>query len=169
MTLKKVNFDLTPFVESAVASLIDEGKAFSAFKVTLELRKMLPTFDIRHDDVKALSHEVIDATGQCSQSDTGHFIEYTPVKVPAAPISMFTTLGSSTPGLSAAVTSSFILDLAYLANKEILIIDMATGVYAYTGIDMDLYEKFYNSSSKGQFYNSQIKGHFKSCPVKIFK
>lgn len=169
MNFKKVVFDLTPFVESALESIIGESKPFSAYKVTLELRKMLPTFDIQHEVVKSLVHEIVDAWGSCSVNNIGSFIEYTPIPTSVTASSMFTQLTSNTPGLSAAVDSSFILDLAYLPQKEILIIDMKSGIYAYKDVDINLYEDFYASTSKGQFYNLEIKGVFKACPINNFK
>ena len=68
-------------------------------------------------------------------------------------------------GVSAEVESSFVRSLAYLEDKDIVIVSLENGVYAYNDVPYEVYQEFLNSNSQGKFYNSFIKNTFSSCKI----
>jgi len=58
------------------------------------------------------------------------------------------------------VNSSFVRGVWYLAEEEQMILLLSSTYYAFCGVDIDTFESFLGSRSKGRFFNSYIKNQF---------
>ena len=143
----KVNFDLSPVIESIVDSIpgdIDTSIVYSL------VAQMFPKHAIVYEDFEKLLSKVLNSSnfkGKYTQYINGNWCKI--------------NLGT-TKGVSVNEESSFVGDYCYFASKEILFIELSNKLYMYENVSIDTYTDFVDASSKGKFYNREIKGQYKS-------
>ena len=77
---------------------------------------------------------------------------------------------NSTGWIECIYESSNILMSTYLPKKNVLYISFVRGgVYSYTNISNEIYEKFESSDSQGKFFINEIKNNEKHPYAKEFK
>lgn len=61
------------------------------------------------------------------------------------------------------ISSTMASAVGYDQQRKILQIEFNSGsVYQYTDVEMETWERFLASNSKGKFFNKEIKGHYAS-------
>ena len=147
MTKKRVNFDLTPFVDSLILDFTDNRLSFVTETIYDRLVKDLPNHDIEYKAVRDCIKDIMNSDDY--KATYKESVMYSFQGDIASVKTEGTTNCTSKNRNAIEQDSSFITGASFLETDNIAIICMASGVYAYKDIPKDIFNEFLFSKSKG--------------------